>query len=155
MSAAHVLAMDAKSLLDVIDSIRGRFPNLFHAAACEENHSTKSTPDNSATSSPSRKVRQQMLHQIPSLSGEPNRSSDENQYQNLHFAQSPSTIEASHAAENVYANEQGALETSAGDIRPQAPVKPFNFNVVKVKSSFGNGGTVNELTIVEDDAPIA
>lgn len=83
---------------------------------------------------------------------EPNRSSDENQYQNLNFPQTSPSIEASHAAENMYANEQ---ETSAGDIRPQVPAKPFNFNVVKVKTSFGNDGTVNELTIVEDDAPIA
>lgn len=152
LSAAHVLAMDAKSLLDVIDSIRCRFPNLFHAPAFEENHSSKSTPNNSATSSPSRKVRQHPLHQVPSPSVEPNRSSDENQYQNIHFPQSSPSIEASHVAENVYANEQ---ETSAGDIRPQVPAKPLNFNVVKVKTSFGNGGTVNELTIVEDDAPIA
>lgn len=29
LSAAHVLAMDAKNLLDVVDSIRARFPELF------------------------------------------------------------------------------------------------------------------------------
>lgn len=29
LSAAHVLAMDAKNLLDVIDSVRIRYPDLF------------------------------------------------------------------------------------------------------------------------------
>lgn len=32
LSAAHVLAMDAKNLLDVIDSIRTRYPELFQRA---------------------------------------------------------------------------------------------------------------------------
>lgn len=31
LSAAHVLAMDAKNLLDVVDSVRIRFPDLFMA----------------------------------------------------------------------------------------------------------------------------
>lgn len=30
LSAAHVLAMDAKNLLDVVDSVRVRHPELFH-----------------------------------------------------------------------------------------------------------------------------
>lgn len=29
LSAAHVLAMDAKNLLDVVDSVRIRYPDLF------------------------------------------------------------------------------------------------------------------------------
>lgn len=29
LSAAHVLAMDAKNLLDVVDSVRIRYPNVF------------------------------------------------------------------------------------------------------------------------------
>lgn len=32
LSAAHVLAMDAKNLLDVVDSIRSRYPELFQCA---------------------------------------------------------------------------------------------------------------------------
>lgn len=31
LSAAHVLAMDAKNLLDVVDSVRIRYPDLFMA----------------------------------------------------------------------------------------------------------------------------
>lgn len=31
LSAAHILAMDAKNLLDVIDSIRIRYPDIFYA----------------------------------------------------------------------------------------------------------------------------
>lgn len=205
LSAAHVLAMDAKNLLDVIDSIRSRFPNLFHSA--ESRSSNKSTPNNSATSSPSRKARPQsqqpplpVLNRIlsPSIEqGSSNfyqNSSDENQYQNLsHFnlpgaasaaaapqqqppSQSSIVNEASQTAvaavqENVYANEQRhehheldvvsqtkALELGdekrvTGATRPQVAAKPFNFNIVKVKTNFGNGssGGANELKIVEDD----
>lgn len=204
LSAAHVLAMDAKNLLDVIDSIRSRFPNLFHSA--ESRSSNKSTPNNSATSSPSRKARPQsqqpplpVLNRIlsPSIEqGSSNfyqNSSDENQYQNLsNFnlpgaasaaapqqqppSQSSIVNEASQTAaaavqENVYANEQRhehhelgvvsqtkALELGdekrvTGATRPQVAAKPFNFNIVKVKTNFGNGssGGANELKIVEDD----
>lgn len=201
LSAAHVLAMDAKNLLDVIDSIRSRFPNLFSTEG--SSRSNKSTPNNSATSSPSRKMKPQQqqqqhpplpppMHRITSPSPEQNNavgpenmyqnSSEENQYQNLsNFnvsggaqTQQP-TIEASHA-ENLYANNEAgqqllsqtkALElgddkrptTTITTTRPQVAAKPFNFNVIKVKSNFGNGsgngagggGGANELKIIEDD----
>lgn len=40
LSAAHVLAMDAKNLLDVVDSIRIKNPDLFHEEKIEnENYS--------------------------------------------------------------------------------------------------------------------
>lgn len=183
LSAAHVLAMDAKNLLDVIDSIRSRFPNLFIAA---ESRSNKSTPNNSATSSPSRKIKSSSLsHPLPPLQPPPlkrivspsveaenlyQNSAEENQYQNLSNFNLPaggggvSTVqqqqssETSQAVESLYANEGKGMydnEQQAGDekrTRPQVAAKPFNFNVVKVKTNFGNGSnTVNELKIVEDD----
>lgn len=196
LSAAHVLAMDAKNLLDVIDSIRSRFPNLFHISS--ESRSNKSTPTNSATSSPSRKIKPQS-HQLqppplkrilsPSVeqSGPENmyqNSAEENQYQNLSQfnlpgASQPPPTETSQA-ENLYANEQlqafydndqtkAAPEGSATGVssnnnnnseekrtRPLVAAKPFNFNIVKVKTNFGNGSTAtaastNELKIIEDD----
>lgn len=189
LSAAHVLAMDAKNLLDVIDSIRSRFPNLFNNQhASSDSRSNKSTPNNSATSSPSRKIKPQQQQQqpplpplnriiSPSLDQSENfyqNSSEENQYQNLSnfnlpgaaaaVQQSQSSIEASHA-ENVYANEQQQQRNVQGQeerrsSRPQVAAKPFNFNIVKVKSNFGNGttttsnsggGVTNELKIIEDD----
>lgn len=204
LSAAHVLAMDAKNLLDVIDSIRNRFPNLFNASEGRSS-SNKSTPNNSATSSPSRKLNrpQQQQQQQPPLPP-PNRilspsieqAATENQYQNLSGFNLPLTSttntnegNSSHG-EGLYANEQQKplydMSTSGGGAggelvsqqikalelgdekriagRPQLAAKPFNFNIVKVKSNFGGnnnnngsggagGGSVlaNELKIIEDD----
>lgn len=42
LSAAHILAMDAKNLLDVVDSVRIRYPDLFVS-----NHSTSPTTSTS------------------------------------------------------------------------------------------------------------
>lgn len=38
LSSAHVLAMDAKNLLDVVDSLRKRYPELFAANASPQQH---------------------------------------------------------------------------------------------------------------------
>ena len=179
LSAAHVLAMDAKNLLDVIDSIRSRFPNLF-----EQNRSSnKSTPNNSATSSPSRKISRPQGSQAPPPVPAPNRvmspstevaggAVEENQYQNLGHFNLPSvaspavpvTPETTSQPESMYANEQQqhlVSQTKALELgdekrtplqRPQVATKPFNFNIVKVKSNFGgSGGAANELKIIEDD----
>ncbi|XP_050079952.1 uncharacterized protein LOC126567727 isoform X2 [Anopheles maculipalpis] len=44
LSAAHVLAMDAKNLLDVVDSIRVRYPNLFPQQQAQQQPSAPSSP---------------------------------------------------------------------------------------------------------------
>ncbi|XP_061513648.1 uncharacterized protein LOC1270807 isoform X2 [Anopheles gambiae] len=44
LSAAHVLAMDAKNLLDVVDSIRVRYPNLFPQQQQPQQPSAPSSP---------------------------------------------------------------------------------------------------------------
>lgn len=45
LSAAHVLAMDAKNLLDVVDSVRIRYPNVFvQNATAEEDQVQKPIP---------------------------------------------------------------------------------------------------------------
>ncbi|XP_052890987.1 uncharacterized protein LOC128299157 [Anopheles moucheti] len=62
LSAAHVLAMDAKNLLDVVDSIRVRYPNLFpqqpsapssptqrqHAGGAVSSHTSTVHPSNTS-----------------------------------------------------------------------------------------------------------
>lgn len=40
LSAAHVLAMDAKNLLDVVDSVRIRHPELFHVEDSDSSPAT-------------------------------------------------------------------------------------------------------------------
>lgn len=56
LSAAHVLAMDAKNLLDVIDSIRMRYPYVNNQICQKQNDSfvnRGSTPENRIRSSQS------------------------------------------------------------------------------------------------------
>lgn len=57
LSAAHILAMDAKNLLDVIDSIRIRYPYV-DSQICQRqsdavNRTRESTPENRIRSSQS------------------------------------------------------------------------------------------------------
>lgn len=51
LAAAHVLAMDAKNLLDVVDSVRIRFPNIF-----SNNGPTTSSANSSTTTTPSAQI---------------------------------------------------------------------------------------------------
>lgn len=45
LSAAHVLAMDAKNLLDVVDSVRLRYPNVFPSNTTKQpDEPNQSTP---------------------------------------------------------------------------------------------------------------
>lgn len=57
LSAAHILAMDAKNLLDVIDSIRIRFPHVNTQICLKQNEVVSltrgSTPENRIRSSQS------------------------------------------------------------------------------------------------------
>lgn len=51
LSAAHVLAMDAKNLLDVVDSVRIRYPNLFMAEDIQNVATVPATPPSTSYSS--------------------------------------------------------------------------------------------------------
>uniref|UniRef100_A0A182SW91 Focal adhesion kinase 1 n=1 Tax=Anopheles maculatus TaxID=74869 RepID=A0A182SW91_9DIPT len=55
LSAAHVLAMDAKNLLDVVDSIRVRYPNLFPQ---QQQQQQQQPQQPSAPSSPTQRQQQ-------------------------------------------------------------------------------------------------
>lgn len=57
LSSAHVLAMDAKNLLDVVDSIRIKYPHVHSAIQSESNSSSNASslekrhsPNNAAAS---------------------------------------------------------------------------------------------------------
>lgn len=185
LSAAHILAMDAKNLLDVVDSIRTRYPHIQPIT-----NSSKTSPisspvaSTSNSSSPSRKIIHSQQAKPPSPS-EPAKqvcieanenpyqnSMQEEQYQNLgEVMQQTSPVQPETSQQSLYSNEQQqgiydndcvlAGQLSDLDIeklgndapqKPVIPVKPFNFNVVKVKSNFGDkSGQFNELKIIEDE----
>lgn len=99
LSAAHVLAMDAKNLLDVVDSIRVRYPELF----------VSNTPSHD----PSVVGRSQIdAHQFSTPSIDDNfEMSQQQTYQNLseiadQMASLPSPSDANMATEELYANQQ-------------------------------------------------
>lgn len=48
LSAAHVLAMDAKNLLDVVDSVRIRYPDLFMAEEIQNVATVPATPSSTS-----------------------------------------------------------------------------------------------------------
>lgn len=68
LSAAHVLAMDAKNLLDVVDSVRIRYPDLFMA----EELQTSSLPPLGALSAASSAISSDPVYGKTYLSSEIN-----------------------------------------------------------------------------------
>jgi focal adhesion kinase 1 len=52
LSSAHVLAMDTKNLLDVVDSIRLRYPNVAYSSIVHDIFKTNSSPKSHAAELP-------------------------------------------------------------------------------------------------------
>lgn len=124
LASAHVLAMDAKNLLDVVDSIRVRYPDLVLPAHLQPQQSqslsqivsttaisstsTSSSSSSSMAVNPS--VTTQIVTQTTFQSVPPH--IEENQYQNStflhHNSPPPSLLSSSSTGTTSAANENGA-----------------------------------------------
>ncbi len=154
LSAAHVLAMDAKNLLDVIDSLRLRYPELF-----KQQSTTPLQPDSISRFQfdiPS----QQQQQQLPSASISSPQSDDSYQimtrqtYENMSQMQNqlplqhtspPSSLSQSYEQQSndLYANQQSGgiydnecvinqqmksleMDAKLGPPKPPVAAKPSN-----------------------------
>lgn len=136
LAAAHALAMDAKNLLDVVDSVRIRYPNVFKSeklnSSCQA--STSTTPVNAPNSDLQFSLTQSDSFQKMSLS----QQNDTETYQNIqkqpHHETSPTSMSHSYEEDGsgnenaLYSNQQmgGGIYDNECIINQQQPppVKP-------------------------------
>lgn len=147
LSAAHVLAMDAKNLLDVVDSIRTRFP----AIDSKQQNSVK-------IPSPQ--------HSEPESVCSPNLSNPvEENYQNINPLQKllshsspPTSLTQSYGEQQLYSNQQqmGIYDNECvinqhnkNIEKPAIATKPPNLSL-KMKARLNNPFE-DSLKIIEDD----
>lgn len=157
LSAAHVLAMDAKNLLDVVDSVRIRYPDLFNVESalslaaqqqCEaadefrlkdpdDNYVEQIKTDNSSHHYPN----------VSSTAGSMNFSEDcmeQQTYQNLckSSEQPPSSF-----IDEIYVNQIEPINTTEGiydnDCIVNAQMKNLNIDSTVAKSFANTSTTIN------------
>lgn len=157
LSAAHVLAMDAKNLLDVVDSVRIRYPDLFSVEsamtmahrqcdASDEFHS-RNSDDNDAE-----RITNENLSSFPDVSssaGSMNFNEDcieQQTYQNLCKSSEPPLPSYT---DEIYVNQIEPINTSEGiydnDCIVNAQMKILNIDS-KVANSFANTSSTNTNT---------
>lgn len=147
LSAAHVLAMDAKNLLDVVDSIRSRFPAIDKQTTVKlpsPQHQSSSEPDVSSPNSSS--VVEESYQNV-------------NQLQKLLTHSSPPTsLTQSYGEQQLYSNQQqmGIYDNECvinqhnkNTEKPAIATKPPNLSL-KMKARLNNPFE-DSLKIVEDD----
>lgn len=178
LACAHVLAMDAKNLLDVVDSIRTRYPDLVLPAHLQPQ--PPSSPVKTTAVCPS--IATVTTFQASSSSPPPPQI-EENQYQNsqqlgLHHSSPPASLPAA-PNNQTYSNQSGIYDNESiisqqiknlevvnshqskkEIIKPQPPIRSSGL-VSKIRANFqppennrnnGAGGELNEpLKIVEDE----
>lgn len=149
LSAAHVLAMDAKNLLDVVDSIRLRFP------AIDAKQTTVKLPSPQHQSSVE-----------PDVSSPNSSSVVEESYQNVnqlqklltHSSPPTSLSQSSYGEQQLYSNQQqiGIYDNECvinqhnkNTDKPAIATKPPNLSL-KMKARLNNPFE-DSLKIVEDD----
>lgn len=148
LSAAHVLAMDAKNLLDVVDSIRMRFP----AIDAKQNTVKIPSPQHQSNSEPD--------VSSPNLS-----STVEENYQNINPLQKlllhsspPTSLSQSYGEQQLYSNQQqmGIYDNECvinqhnkNIEKPAIATKPPNLSL-KMKARLNNPFE-DSLKIIEDD----
>lgn len=111
LSAAHVLAMDAKNLLDVVDSIRIRYPELFHHLPQNQSpsldHVTCAQPIQIARSTPQQEAIVASHHFATAPTEDSYEMMQRQTYQNLsEIVDQTAASEVEGAAEELYANQQ-------------------------------------------------
>lgn len=150
LSAAHVLAMDAKNLLDVVDSVRVRYPDLFsvesaiNSAAHNQNDASDGIYLRNSDDNDAEKISTENLSSFPDVSsnaGSMNFNDDcmeQQTYQNLckSSEQPPPSF-----TDEIYVNQIEPIHTSEGiydnDCIVNAQMKGLNIDS-KLANSFGN-----------------
>lgn len=155
LSAAHVLAMDAKNLLDVVDSIRIRYPNL-NVAQIQgtPQHLLSEVQLNQNIVS----VQQQQPQQFYSQQNQDIQDAN-HQQQSVTYVQ-----EVYDDQQQFYSNQQSGIYDNecvinqqlknlelANKVKPQIASKPSNLNSKLKIGSNDNQNSLNEpLKIIED-----
>lgn len=172
LSAAHVLAMDAKNLLDVVDSIRIRFADLFFQPQLsseiilDQHHTTIPNQQNMTIScnSPPYDITG-VPHQLPIQLRTNEDSSYEVQrqtYQNWSEFVDQSTSSTQPQLENndeIYSNQQQINEHNSGiydnDCIISAQLKKLNMTETNSKNYGDNSVTVKLVAMPQTKPPVA
>lgn len=159
LSAAHVLAMDAKNLLDVVDSVRIRYPDLFSVEsalsmaapkqydASDEFH-FRNSDDNDAEQMTT--VNLSSFANVNSTAGSLNSNDncmEQQTYQNLCKSSEPPPPSYT---DEIYVNQLEPINTTEGiydnDCIVNAQLKGLNIDP-KILNTFANtSSTVNQST---------
>lgn len=155
LSAAHVLAMDAKNLLDVVDSIRIRYPNL-NVAQIQgtQQQPLSDVQHNQNIVSVQQQQQQFYLQQNQDI------QDTNHQQQSVTYVQ-----EVYEDQQQFYSNQQSGIYDNecvinqqlknlelANKVKPQIASKPSNLNSKLKIGSNDNQNSLNEpLKIIEDN----